>query len=65
MDGTFVISDLSFPDFRLSAYVAVVAVAAIGYLISFYRRGKTEFTVIDALILAVTVCIDQMAHAGR
>ncbi|MBN2473168.1 MAG: type II secretion system protein [Pirellulales bacterium] len=36
---------------------ALAAVAALGFLVSFFRGGKRELTIVDALILTVVIAI--------
>ena len=57
MAESFVTAEMSISDVRLPATVALAALALLGYMISSARRGKTEFRVMDALILAVVIAI--------
>ena len=45
------------PDLYLSAPVALAAIAVLGYMVSRARNGRTEFKLLDAIILAVVVAI--------
>ena len=55
--GTSVVSETPISDVRLPATVALAAIGVLGYMVSSARRGKTEFTVINAMILAVVIAI--------
>ncbi len=41
----------------MPATVALAALAVIGYMVSKIRRGKADFTLMDALILAVIIAV--------
>lgn len=41
----------------VSLTVALVALAALGYLLSHFRQGRSKFTLIDAIILSTIVAI--------
>jgi len=48
---------IGYDEISLPVTVAVAAVASIGYMVSLFRRGKAEFTLMDAVILVVLMAI--------
>jgi len=44
-------------DLRPPASVAIASLAAIGYMVSLFRSGKTDFGVVDAMIIVIVVAI--------
>jgi general secretion pathway protein G len=51
------VAEMPIFDLQLPATVALAAMAVLGYLVTHARHGRTEFTLMDALILAVVVAI--------
>ena len=52
-----VLAETPGPNLYTPAMVALAAIAVLGYMVSRARGGRTELTVIDAMILAVVVAI--------
>ena len=51
------LAEIPYSNLHLPATVALAALALIGYMASYARSGKAEFTVIDAVIVAVLAAI--------
>jgi len=51
------LAEMPYSNLQLPAAVALAALALIGYMASYARSGKADFTVIDAVIVAVLAAI--------
>ncbi len=52
-----VFAEIPTANLHLPTTVALAALAAIGYMVSIFRSGEREFTLVDAMILMVIVAI--------
>ena len=51
------LAEIPYQDLRLPTTVGLAALALIGYMVSYARSGKAEFTAIDAVIVALLAAI--------
>ena len=57
MGAVFPLAEIPISSLYLPGGLALAAVAVLGYMISRFRRGRAELTLVDALILAAIVAI--------
>jgi general secretion pathway protein G len=55
--GTIAVSEPTISSLQTAATIAVTAIAVLGYLIARARAGRSDFSMIDALIIAAVITI--------